>query len=243
MKISYLFFIFLFLFSSFSLAKMPKSIRIAVYVEAPYTYFEHGKLVGLNVVLSKLLAKQLKVEAIIIPCPFARCLSIMKNGQADVIIDINKTQPRQAYLHYLPPYKEQPYPLTFFTLKSSQITINQYSDLTELIIGVSRSYTYFDQFDHDKNLQKVPFTTIEQLVSLLRRGRIDTFIAREESLVVIPEYQQYKQDIAVSTLFYSQAVPSYLAISKKSAFIPYKNKIEASINALINNGSIEQTFK
>ena len=245
MKLSFLllFPFILYLFSPISSAAMPQSIRIAVYLEAPNAYFEHEKLVGLNVQLSKLIAKQLKINAILLPCPFARCLSIMKNGQADLIVDINKTEQRQTYLTYLPPYKVQPYPLNFFTLKKKKIVINDYPDLKNLIIGVSRGYTYSKRFDEDKKLKKVYLNSIPQLVSMLRKERVDSFIAREESLIVIPEYQQNKQAFTASALFFSKATPSYLAISKKSKFILYLDEIEKSITILMKDEKITTIFK
>lgn len=168
---------------------------------------------------------------------------MVKTGQADIILDINKTQERQQYLTYLPHYREQPLPLKFYTRKSANITINNYQDLLPLTIGVIRGYTYFKAFDKDDNLLKVPLNTKVQLINMLRYKRIEAFIARGDTLSVLPEFQQYQDEFTISTLQYSKAVPSYLGLSKRSAFHNQQAFIEQNLRELVKSGEIEKIFQ
>jgi len=230
-------------FSPNTLSVPSKAIRISIFIEKPYAYYENNKLTGQTIEFANALAQKLNMKTQFYICPVARCFSMVKLGQVDMIIDINKTIERQQYMTYLPPYKIQPLPLHFFSLKSKKLNITHYSDLFSLTIGVTRGYTYFDKFDHDSQLNKVSITTKKQLINMLHLGRIDAFIAREESLVTLPEYEKYAHEFERSALHLSKSVPSYLALSKKSWLNGYENIIIEKIIELKKEGVIEQIFQ
>ena len=70
----------------------------------------------------------------------------------------------------------------------------------DLRIGLLRGAAYFDQLDNDATLIKVKVSTIEQLIGMLLKGRIDTFLGREESINPIIERIRFKHKLKVSLI-------------------------------------------
>ncbi len=218
-------------------------LRIATYIEEPFSYIKNNELVGENIEIAKLLAKSINLEPIFIHCPFARCLAMVKHGQADMIFGLRKFPEREIHLTFLSPaYMIQHYPLRFFTLKTSQQTINQFSDLTKLTVGILRGATYFDEFDHNRNIKKVALTSREQLVNMLLKGRIDTFLEREESIKPLVSQNDYKNKLVLANYQYDRASASYIAISKHSKIQSYSKKLSDNLAQLIQDGSLKKVM-
>lgn len=222
-----------------------EKLRFALIIDAPYAYYDkgnHNQLAGYNIDFAKTLAKSLNKQADFLVCPVARCFALMKNGEADILIDINKTVERETYLSYLPAYKHQLEPLRFFTRKIDNITIEGYSDLSNLTIGAIRGTSFAKTLQQNANIQLVPLTTQSQLIKMLHFGRIKAFIEREESLLTLPEYQEHKNEFSISPWQYIQETPSYLAVSKKSLLNNKLEIITEKLNELKRNGTIEKIF-
>ena len=108
-----------FLFSSLAIAEQRDTIRIATYLEPPMIDFVDGKYVGENIDVIRLLIKALNKTPKFLKCPFARCLAMMKYGQADIIVAIRKTTKREKYIGYLVrPFEVQHFPLRFYLRKN-----------------------------------------------------------------------------------------------------------------------------
>ena len=198
-----------------------------------------NRYVGNNIEVVKLLAKALNKKIVFIPCPTARCLSMMKKGQADMMVSVRKTPEREHYLSFIsPPFFTQHYPLRFFINSNNKIDINNYLDLTSLSIGVVRGSTYFDKFDHDNQLIKVEVTSRKQLVQMLLKNRIDTFIEREESIISWLPKPIYQSALTLAKYQYDKEVDSYIAIARKSPLQQEITDIEEKLSQLVNSGAI-----
>ena len=247
MKLKYLlpFLILLSTFNTFanSPAKPFAKLRVTVIFDTPYAYYENNSLVGYNIDLAKALAAKLDRQTDFLVCPVARCFVLMRNGQADILIDINKTPERQTYLSYLPPYKNQIEPLRFFTRKIDNIAIESHQSLSALRVGVIRGTSFSKQLQQESNIEIVPLNTQGQLIKMLHFGRIDAFLEREESLLNLVEYQQYKDELTISTWHYSNETPSYLAVSKQSPLNNNITLITDKLNELKRDGTIDKIFK
>lgn len=217
-----------------------KELKIATFIEPPFVDLVKGELAGEHVDISKLLAKSLNFKPVFVQCPFARCLSLVKSGQADMILGLIKNTSREKDLYFLnPPYMVQQYPLRFYTLSSKKIVINNFDDLQYLSIGTLRGANYFDDFDKDDTLNKVELTSREQLVNMLLRGRIDTFIEREESILPLLPLEDYSTKFTLAPYQYTKAVNSYIAISRHSEISKHGPELSAELNKLIENGTIQ----
>ncbi|QBG34676.1 substrate-binding periplasmic protein [Litorilituus sediminis] len=220
-------------------AQTPATIQIATYIEPPFADIVDGQYVGRNIRIAKLLAKSYQKNVNFIYCPMARCLLMLKTGQADMIISILKTPERSEYLDFIkPPIVEQIHPINFYTQKNSAITINTYDDLKHLIVGSIRGSRYFERFDRDNKLEKVQFNDRKQMIQMLLKGRIDAFIAREESILPLVDEQTYDEQFTKQAYQFSKPVYGYIAISKKSPFAKESQLISAKITKLLKNGDI-----
>lgn len=230
----YLFFTFAF-YNPLVLAQKSE-LKVAVFIEPPFVDFVEDQFVGRNIEIVKSLSKSLDFTPVFLRCPFARCLTMVKQGQADMILGLKKSAEREKDLIFLnPPHMVQHDPLRFFTLSSKKMVINSFDDLTILTVGILRGASYFDLFDENKVITKVELTSREQLVNLLLRGRIDTFLEREESILPLMSLEEYREKFSLANYQYNQAVNSYIAISKHSDIKIHAKALSEQLNKLVAN--------
>jgi len=216
-------------------------VRIATHVEPPYIELVDGEYVGMHVNIINLLIKSLNKKIVFIACPFARCILLLQEGKADMIIGIKKTKAREQYLAYLPlPYDTQAFPLHFYLRQDSRTRISKYADLSKLNIGTIRGASYFDPFDNDSKLTKTAVNNYSQLIKMLLKGRIDTFLEREESVLPWVSKNIYENHIKLAKYQYDKSVESYIAISRKSPLFFEWSDISAMQNKLKKSGEIDK---
>jgi len=238
-SLCYYFFIITIIFSS--LFTEANELKVAVYLEPPYVDLVNDKLVGENIEIINLLAQSIKLTPIFIRCPPVRCLAMVKQGQADMILGLSKSSAREKdYIFLTPPYLLQHQPLRFFTLKEKQLTIKHFSDLDSLLIGTLRGAAYFPLFDNNQNLNKVELTSRKQLVNMLLKGRIDTFLEREETVLPLLSTAEYRNKFTMTEYQYNQPINSYIALSQRSKTKVYANKLSQVLAQAIADGTIEK---
>lgn len=215
-------------------------LRVAIFIEPPFVDLVDNQLVGPNIEIVKLLAKALTLKPVFVRCPFARCLSMTKRGQTDMILGLRNLPERQQDLIFIePPLFVQQQPLRFFTLATKNIVIDNFEGLSDLIVGTLRGATYYPQFDNNQTINKVEITSREQLINMLLKGRIDVILEREESLVPLLPKVEYLQQIAMANYQYDKNVNSYIALSRHSANSRYAALLSQHLAAAIENGTID----
>lgn len=220
-----------------------RTIIIATHIEPPLVYIENEAFHGSNVEVARLLARRMNKTAEFIYCPFARCLAMTREGKADMMVSINKTEEREAYFSYLEkPFRSKLTPVKFYVASSSKLSINSYEDLKGLTIGVLRGATYFKRFDKDKTLDKFETTSHSQLIEMLLKGRIDTFLGREVSIRIRVDKDVYDNEMEIMPYLYTKKLDSYIAISKKSPLNAQVNEFSRELDALLESGEIENTL-
>jgi polar amino acid transport system substrate-binding protein len=232
-------FILLSIFSSSAVAEQKDTINVAVSLEPPMVDFVEGRYVGKNIEVIRLLANKLNKKLNFLRCPVARCFAMIEYGQADMIVAIRKTPAREKYIGYLNrPYEVQHFPLRFYLSIDSKLQIKSAKDLNNISIGVLRGFTYFDDFDHNRQLNKVAVTNHQQLIKMLLNKRIDTFLEREQTIMPLVEQQTYKTKLKLAQYQYDKSVDSYIGISKMSPFHQDIDLISEKLSALLDNGAI-----
>lgn len=232
------------IFSFFALFSLPlqanqQQLKVAMFIEPPYVEFVNEQWVGDNIDIINLVTQDLNISIDYIHCPFARCLTMVKNGQADMMMSLLKSAKREEDLIFIePPYLMQHHPLRFFTLNSRQLTINQLNDLEGLLVGTIRGGAYFKEFDENKAIKKVAVTSHEQLINMLLKGHIDTVVEREESIKPLISSQDFQQKVSLAKYQYNQPVGSYIVFSKKSTKQELAQLISERLNAAIQKGII-----
>ncbi|WP_440906373.1 substrate-binding periplasmic protein (plasmid) [Catenovulum sp. SX2] len=220
-------------------------IVVATHIEPPLVYqLVDGSFHGSNVEVARLLAESLSVEVEFVYCPFARCLYQTQTGQADIMIGINRTKQREQFFDYLPqPYSSLITPVKFYLNKNRPAEISRYEDLVNKKIGVLRGAVYFQPFDNDPRLAKVPVVDHEQLIALLRAGRIDTFLARDLSIRQRINQVEYSELLDVAEFSFEKRQDLFIAISKKSPLKDYQVQLASTLSQLKQQGIVEKIME
>jgi ABC-type amino acid transport substrate-binding protein len=217
-------------------------LRLATYVEPPMIALTKDHYHGEFIDIMQLLASELNLQLEFVPCPVARCFSMIQSGHTDIIIGIKHTSQREKYLSYLEPhFYTQDVPLNFFTIKKSSVKIDNYQDLKNKLIGVQRGAAFFPQFDHDQSLKKIYVTQTRQLIDMLLKERIDTFIERTETIFPLLKGEELSQ-LKIQSYSYNQQVKGYIALSKKSRWHQDKVRFSQTLKRLIAQGKLEGIF-
>ncbi|RHW77170.1 ABC transporter substrate-binding protein [Colwellia sp. RSH04] len=217
-------------------------INVATYIEPPFADNVGGKYVGRNIRLSKQIARHLNKQINFIRCPMARCIMMMESGQTDMILSVLKTPQREKFMSYIEPaIGIQQMPVVFYTLKSKKFKVTSFKDLHSLLIGKIRGARYFEEFDNNTSLSTIEVTSRGQLVQMLLKGRIDTFIAREESIKPLISNNNY-QKLAISQYQYEVPVNGYIAVSKKSYLYEQRDEISTFIKQIQATGKLDKVY-
>jgi len=226
--------------SSSALA-LTNELKVAIFLEPPYVDLVDNKLVGENIDIINLLASSIKLTPVFLRCPPVRCLAMIKNGQADMLLGLSKLPSREKDLIFLnPPYLLQHQPLSFFTLKENNISITHFNDLESLLVGTLRGAAYFPLFDNNKTIKKVELTSREQLVNMLLKARIDTFLEREESVLPLLSTKEDKDKITIAEYQYNKPINSYIVLSKHSTAKVYADQLSQVLAKAMADGTIKK---
>jgi polar amino acid transport system substrate-binding protein len=217
------------------------TIMVATHIFPPMVYIENEQFKGKNVEVMRLLAKRMNKNVEFIYCPFARCLLMTYQGQADMMVGIYKTDERQVNLDYVDqPFSSMSTPVRFYLANDSSILLNDYDDLKELSIGVLRGASYFPRFDQDTTLNKVEMTTHKQLIDMLLKRRIDTFLGREISIKTRMPSDIYNNEFKLAPYIYSKKLDSYIVISKKSPLINELPEFKQAYRLMFESGEVSE---
>ncbi len=212
-----------------------------MHIEPPFSDIVNDEFVGENIDIAHAIAALINKEAKFVYCPVARCFSLVHAGKADMIMAIRKTAIREQFLTYLaPPIKIQKLPLRFYIRANNELALNHYQDLQAFKVGILRGASYFDKFDHDTSINKIPVTNHQQLIKMLLKGRIDTFLEREESITPLVDKNIYATQIKLANFSYDKGVGSYIAVSKKSWLVTEVEQLSNAIQTLMSTGKLKE---
>lgn len=207
-----------------------ETLRIAAHSFPPWIIAEGtAPLRGIDVLIVEQLAQELGLKVEILRCPFARCLKMLEDGAVDLMTGLFRSPEREAFLHFVEPgYLRDP-PKVFYLRQKQPLAISQYQDLRGLTIGVIRDSAYFEKFDADTELAKLPLVTDTQLIDMLLKGRIDTFIGTESTVDHLL-MQQGKSALFRKAKFQWQSPRySHLGLSKKSCHAVRLSEFNAAV--------------
>lgn len=143
---------------------------------APYGFEENGNLKGMDlevaVAVLKNMGKSVKIEVY----PWKRCISMIEQKSADMILDISITPERREFLYY----PDEPISIgttVFFIRKNQKITYTKLDDLFELKVGAMSGYEYCDEIDQSPiGKNAVRLNKQEQCFNMLLENRIDAVV-------------------------------------------------------------------
>ncbi len=211
----------------------------------PWKTVDHDKhFGGAYTEILRELAKRTDTELEIVQCPIKRCLKMIQDGMADVIIGIQASPEREAYIHFLrTPYRKFSSDKVFYVPKGKATMVRSYSDLKTLRIGVKNGTQYFDRFDHDTQLTKDGAKDAEASFKKLLRGRVDTVVMAEDQGEAIVYSMQLQSQLDKAEYREADRTPRAVGFSRKSAHVPHLARFEAAMAAMVKDGTVRALFK
>lgn len=212
MRIAKVLFI-LILFSLHTVEAKSTSLVACVDEHPPYQILGE-KPTGLHIDALEKLAKLLEKEMQYVQSHnFARCVALLERGEVDVIAGLNPTLERKQFAFFAP-FKEAD---SLIVISKEDITINNYDDFKNKIIGIARGALYFPRFDQDTELDKIEIQNDTIGLSLLKMRRIDLMMFSPAFL------QMYNKEIENAKLKVSPI--SLKEMRDKETFFGFSKKI------------------
>ena len=217
-------------------------ITIGIHHAPPLSYADNqARPSGLIIDILDVLAKELDFSLQIVPCPFSRCLKMVKEGKIDLLGELIYTEARAKELEYVfPAYMVLHSSFVFYALHNSDIKVENYQQLADKRIAVMRGAAYFSRFDQDESLQKVPVDTERVVVEMLLKGRVDLAISVEatadHSMGVLNQPSQRLKKLAYR---YQDEILGHAVMSKKFAANPLADKFKQTYQLLAQQGKFD----
>jgi len=189
----------------------------------------HGSLIN----VAKVIARRLNVPLTFTGnTPFLRCLRMMRNGSADIMLGLLDKPERREYMH-LYRYLDTSHK-AFYALKSRSWQVNSFEDLAGLNIGVVHGFKYFPRFDRETELFSL--NSAPSVLINLRRllaGRVDLVIAtKTEGDYLTHKNPHFQKFIEPVNYQYLAENPVYVGLSKRSQYVNKANELETLVSAM-----------
>ncbi len=165
---------------AFTASANQKDITFAFAEQPPYVVLDkNGYPSGDYVELAMAVAKALKLNFEFWSCPFERCLELIKNAKADIMIGLEKHPEMQRYMSFIAFSDSPSETLYAYYQKSSQpfsLNLDDYLEVRPRNLPGGALY-----FHHNGNnisyYKSLSATTIPQYFRLLASGKIDMIVS------------------------------------------------------------------
>mgnify|MGYP001256878462 CR=1 FL=1 len=193
-----------------------KQLHIGISTGYPPFYFfdENNQPTGICIDVINQVARLMNISVRYDSYPWKRMLHNGKAGVVDAILPLFKTDERKQFL-FFPETELVSEDNSFFTAKSNPLVYSgRLTDMIGSSIGVLDTYSYGEEFDRINFAQKTIAKTPEQLISLVRHGRVELGIGNSKVIT----YTAKKITAANHIRFLSPPVtvnPLYVGFSKQ----------------------------
>lgn len=189
------------------------------------------------------LARRVHRELQITECPHARCLLMMKSGEADLGIGIQRSPERELFLAYLQtPYRKTASDRVFYVRRGEAQRIGRYEDLQGLRIGITLGSAYFDRFDDDKTLDKEAAPTNAANLQKLLLKRVDAVLMPEDQGAVLLSQLGLAGQVETAVYREHDLDPRSVAVSRHSAAFALMPQLEAAMLAMRRDGTLAAIY-
>jgi len=212
-----------------------KPMVMCVDHSPPHNIFTKHSAVprGSLIDVAKIVARRLDVPiTFTAKTPFLRCLRMMRNGSADIMLGLLDKPERREYMNlyrYLDNSNK-----AFYALKSRNWQVNSFEDLSGLNIGVVHGFKYFPRFDRETelfSLNSAPSVLIN--LKRLLAGRVDLVIATKmEGDYLIHKNPHFQKFIEPVNYQYLAENPVYVGLSKRSRYAHKAKELKSLVSAM-----------
>lgn len=210
----------------------------------PWKTSDAGRYGGAYTEIVRELGKRSGLPVEILPCPLKRCLLLMQEGKADVIIGVQASSQRKEFIHFLPtPYRKRSSDKVFYVSKGKAASIRQYQDLAQLRIGVKQGAEYFARFDHDASLKKNAILNNKGNFKKLLLGRLDAIIIAEDQGEALVSALGIRDQVEKAHYREPDPTPRTIGIAKKSVHAANLNQLDSAMKAMVKDGTLRMLFQ
>ncbi len=203
----------------------------------PYNYVDpEGRFVGLDMAIVNAVMEHIQVDLEVIKVPWDRVTKMLNRGDIDFAFQFVGVPSRFERYIMVGPFRHGK---TVFAVKedSKLRSYRDLRDLTNRAIGVVKGYSYTDEFDSAKYLDKIEHFDNQALLKRLLTGDVDLIIGDLMTLTFLAKQQDnYDQIRFLDRIL--RVVPRYIAFNKK---VPNKAALfEEGLEAIRKNGTYDR---
>lgn len=162
----------IFLMLAASSAHAQPVVHVVTEAWPPYVYEENGVPKGFDYEITREILQGSGFEMRLSFYPWKRCLEMMRNGQADALLDAGINDERLQYMAF-PAEPLSSSQTVFFHPVDKPFVFNSYEDLTGLTIGTQLGYYHAKQFMESDEFTRVPARSLENGFKMLLAGNVD----------------------------------------------------------------------
>lgn len=195
---------------------------------------------GIDMDILQRLATKHDLRLVVKPAPLARCLAMLRSGDADVVSNLMRTADRETFIRYLDvPYQTHT-DKVFYLQAGNPRNINRYEELEGLSIGVKRGAKYSPRFDNDPQLYKESAVTSLVNLKKLAIGRLDAVLSTESEGDYWIKHLNWQGTFKKATLRFDEPRAVYFGLSRRSKLLNLASAFEADLRQLLQSGELAQ---
>ncbi|MCM0613442.1 amino acid ABC transporter substrate-binding protein [Marinobacter sediminum] len=179
----------------------PPVLKAATTEYPPFEYVENGQLRGRDVETVRTVIQRMGYTPEFQILPWARAELMVRNGSADLLFSLTASPKRQRHFLFTAPISTAKD--VFYARKSSDVSWKSLSDLADMRVGVSASYSYAPEFMNWLKEAEVRVMTVSQEqpdlsgLRLVALDRIDLFICEQTACnYLIQKYQKQYPELS-----------------------------------------------
>ena len=198
---------------------------------------ESGAMQGIDIELIAKLETRLGIKIRVQRVPWVRALGMMRDGTADLMSGLARTQEREAFILYQAPAYAEIRP-AFYQLATNAQPIKRYEDLASTRIGFTRGSVYFEPFDSDNALNKLSATDETQLLRMLLGRRFDVIVGSDLQVDYELRLRGFASEVVKAAYRPAKTTPLYFGISRKSPLAAEASELGRALAELQADGTI-----
>lgn len=234
--------LFLLLFSSHAWAG--DVIKVGLMHFPPWSIIEGPEVSGADQELAAKIFDRMGLEPEYVHLTFNEILEGLKNGEIDIASGLLYRSHRDKFIQFISPPVRVRSPKAFYLLRSADFTIENYTDLLGMKIGVSKGAKYFPVFDVDHRVYKVASSSTIFSFNKLLKGEVDVVISTESGGDYYVSELGIEDKIRKAKFRYDpKSTPVYYGMSRKSRYIDRHEEFGALLRFVQGNGVQESVLK
>lgn len=219
------------------------TITLVLHHNPPYSYTENTeKPKGVVIDILTPIVSELGLRLNVVQCPFARCMRLMRDNDADIMGSLMRTPERERIFSFVTPaYMALYSSFRFYSISGANFTVNDYEDLQDKRIAVVRGAVYFPRFDNDRDLIKVDTTSEVHALDMLIKGRVDLMLAVEQTTDQSLLAMQTPAGTLMKHPFQDQEpILGHLALSQEFAQSERAKQVTQAYRELVSSGKLNE---